>query len=235
MCIAAPPCQKLSKRCLLALQPHQQPLHSSWSMGSLAHCPAPGQYRAKQKASVLAWTEVSSLRHFHNTRRGIPTFTKSNPFSDEGMKISMVLLTHHIVHPHPHPTTAGHFLLAIAPSASVSNPLPLPFQGKTSHAFPSQTPHSPKPSPKGFLLHGGCALATPQALSHLPDMIQELRGREALLRTGKLLAVVLEKGQQVRVQVKQPATAREKPTSSHFLSFIPSHTCNLSSVSLPTY
>lgn len=86
--------------------------------------------------------------------------------------------------------------------------------------FPSQAPHSPKPlPPKGFHLHwgggGGCALAMPQPLSHLPDVIQELGGGEALLRAGKLLAVVPEKGQQVRVQVKQPATARGKPPSSH--------------------
>jgi len=63
------------------------------------------------------------------------------------------------------------------------------------------------------------AMPCPWPLSHLPDVIQELGGREALLRAGKLLAVVLEKGQQVRVQVKQSATARENLPSSHFLSF----------------
>lgn len=86
--------------------------------------------------------------------------------------------------------------------------------------FPGQTHHSPKPLPKSFFLRGDCASAMPQPLSHLPDVIQELRGREALLRAGKLLAVVLEKGQQVRIQVKQPATARKNTPSSHFLSLI---------------
>lgn len=129
----------------------------------------------------------------------------------------MVLLNRHNLHPHPLPTVVGHFVLAIARSASMSNPLQLPSQEETSQAFPSQTPHSPKPLPKDFfLLHRGCAAAMPQPLSHLPDVIQELRSREALLRAGELLAVVLEKGQQVRIQVKQPATARKKPPSSHF-------------------
>lgn len=179
--------------------------------------PPPGPHAAEQRASVLVWTEVSSLRHFHGRRRGLPTFTRGNPLSDEGREISAVLLTHHNPRPHPLPTVVGHFVLAIAPSASMSNPLPLPSQEETSHAFPIQTPHSPKPLPKGFLLPGGCVPAMPQPFPHLPDVIQELGGREALLRAGKLLAVVLEEGQQVRVQVKQPATAREKPPSSHFL------------------
>lgn len=74
--------------------------------------------------------------------------------------------------------------------------------------------------PNHGLLHGGCAPTMPQPLSHLPDVIQELRGREALLRAGKLLAVVLEKGQQVRIQVKQPARARKNTPSSFFLRFI---------------
>lgn len=163
------------------------------------------------EASVLVWTDVSSLGHFRGRRRGLPTFTRGNPLSDEVMEISMVLLIHHNPHPHPVLTVVGHFGLAIIPSASMSKALQLPSQEETFHAFPSQTHHSPKPLPKGFLVQGGCVPAMPQPLSHLPDVIQELRGREALLRAGKLLAVVLEKGQQVRVQVEQPATARQNP------------------------
>ena len=127
--------------------------------------PPPGQHVAKQRASVFVWTEVSSLRYFHGRRRGLPSFTRGNPLSDEGMEISTVLLTHHNPHPHPLPTVVGHFVLAIAPPASVSNPLQLPSQEKTCHVFPSQTPHSPKPLPKGFLLHRGCVLPLPQPLS----------------------------------------------------------------------
>ena len=47
--------------------------------------------------------------------------------------------------------------------------------------------------------------ATPAGPSpHLPDVVQELRGGEAVLRAGELAAVVLEEGQQVGLQVKQP-------------------------------
>lgn len=53
--------------------------------------------------------------------------------------------------------------------------------------------------------------------SHLSDVIQELGRGQALLGAGKLLAVVLEKGQQVRVQIEQPATAGERP---HLLSLL---------------
>lgn len=48
---------------------------------------------------------------------------------------------------------------------------------------------------------------TPSA-PHLPDVVQELGGGEAVLRAGELAAVVLEEGQQVRLQVKQPVGGR---------------------------
>lgn len=55
---------------------------------------------------------------------------------------------------------------------------------------------------------GACWIleATPPHPSpHLPDVVQELRGGEAVLGAGVLAAVVLEEGQQVGLQVKQPA------------------------------
>lgn len=48
------------------------------------------------------------------------------------------------------------------------------------------------------------------ALSHLPDVVQELRGGQAVLWAGELAAVVLEEGQQVRLQVKQPVGGRPR-------------------------
>lgn len=62
---------------------------------------------------------------------------------------------------------------------------------------------------------GACWIleATPTRPSpHLPDVVQELRGGEAVLGAGVLAAVVLEEGQQVGLQVKQPAgEARVSP------------------------
>lgn len=88
-------------------------------------------------------------------------------------------------------------------------------------------PAHPKPQtlPRGFLL----------PCSHLPNVIQELRGGQALLGAGKLLAVILEKGQQVRVQIKQPATAREKPPSPHVLNVVRSPVCPASSAPTPPF
>lgn len=45
----------------------------------------------------------------------------------------------------------------------------------------------------------------PSTSPHLPDVVQELGGRQAVLWAGELAAVVLEEGQQVWLQVKQPA------------------------------
>lgn len=208
---------------LWTLQPHQKPLHSSESVkpGPLpSSVPPLSQHVAKQRASVLVWTEVSSLKHFHSRRRGLPTFARGNPLSDEGTEIRMVLLTHRNPHPHPFPTVVRHFALAIAPSASMSKPPAVAIAGGDFPCSPVRHPTVPshcllRASTSTGGGGGGCALAMPQPLSHLPDVIQELGGGEALLRAGKLLAVVPEKGQQVRVQVKQPATARGKPPSSH--------------------
>lgn len=210
---------------LWTLQPHQKPLYSSESMkpGPLpSSVPPLSQHVAKQRASVLVWTEVSSLKHFHSRRRGLPTFARGNPLSDEGTEIRMVFLTHRNPHPHPFPTVVRHFTLAIAPSTSMSKPPAVTIAGGdfpySAVRHPTVRSHCLRASTSPGGGGGGgsrSALAMPQPLSHLPDVIQELGGGEALLRAGKLLAVVLEKGQQVRVQVKQPATARGKPPSSH--------------------
>lgn len=58
---------------------------------------------------------------------------------------------------------------------------------------------SNSPDSKSLLSQEGTPFAP-----HLPDVVQELGGREAVLRAGELAAVVLEEGQQVRLQVKQP-------------------------------
>ena len=42
---------------------------------------------------------------------------------------------------------------------------------------------------------------------HLPDVVQELGRRQAVLWAGELAAVILEEGQQAWLQVKQPAGA----------------------------
>lgn len=54
---------------LLVLWLHQQPLHSSGARVALpSSVPPPGQHVAKQRASVLIRTQVSSLRHLHSRR-----------------------------------------------------------------------------------------------------------------------------------------------------------------------
>lgn len=63
------------------------------------------------------------------------------------------------------------------------------------------------PYPKSLILSQEGVLQDPRgrsALSHLPDVVQELGGGQAVLWAGELAAVVLEEGQQVRLQVKQP-------------------------------
>lgn len=64
-------------------------------------------------------------------------------------------------------------------------------------------------TPKEFS-HPGFSLSCsppgrPSTSPHLPDVVQELGGRQAVLWAGELAAVVLEEGQQVWLQVKQPA------------------------------
>lgn len=46
---------------------------------------------------------------------------------------------------------------------------------------------------------------------HLPDVVQELGRRQAVLWAGELAAVVLEEGQQAWLQVKQPAGGGGRP------------------------
>lgn len=102
---------------------------------------------------------------------------------------------------------------------------PLPVLGGEETAVCSQPSPKPQTLPGGFLL----------PCSHLPNVIQELGGGQALLGAGKLLAVVLEKGQQVRVQIKQPATAREKPPSPHVLNMVQSPARPTSSAPMPPF
>lgn len=140
--------QRLSKRCCGPSSSAAAPTASPHLVGPQkpgplrSSMPPPDQHVAKQRASVLVWTEVSSLMWFHGRRRGLPTFTRGNPLSDEGMETSMVHLTHHNPHPSPFPTVVGHFVMATAPSASTNHPPQLPSQEIFPCAAQSDTPQS---------------------------------------------------------------------------------------------
>lgn len=57
--------------------------------------------------------------------------------------------------------------------------------------------------------------ALPRSHLHLPDVVQELRGGKAVLRTRELAAAILEEGQQVGLQFKKPVEETCEPWLPH--------------------